>query len=35
MIEIRALSKHSEYFEAVQLQRQIWSWQDIDLHVRD
>ena len=31
MIEIRALTKHSEYFDAVQLQRLIWNWQDVDL----
>ncbi|MEQ1947834.1 MAG: GNAT family N-acetyltransferase [Bryobacteraceae bacterium] len=31
MIEIRPLIKHSEYFDAVQLQRLIWNWQDVDL----
>ena len=31
MIDIRPLTKHSEYYEAVHLQRLIWSWQEVDL----
>jgi predicted GNAT superfamily acetyltransferase len=31
MIDVRPLTKHSEYFDAVQLQRLIWNWQDVDL----
>ncbi|MEQ1883849.1 MAG: GNAT family N-acetyltransferase [Bryobacteraceae bacterium] len=31
MIEIRPLTKHSEFFDAVQMQRLIWNWQDLDL----
>lgn len=31
MIDIRPLIKHSEYYEAVHLQRLIWSWQEVDL----
>jgi len=30
-MEVRPLSKHSEYFDAVHLQRLIWHWQDLDL----
>ena len=31
MIDIRPLTKHSEYYEAVHLQRLVWSWQEVDL----
>jgi predicted GNAT superfamily acetyltransferase len=31
MIEIRALTRHEEFSEAVQLQQQIWGFEDIEL----
>lgn len=31
MTEIRELSNHAEYADAVQLQRIVWGWQDLDI----